>query len=252
VVREVVGPGPVPHLLHPEWAERFPWLLQGTTLRAEPEFDLRLFGDLPSGAVLGRLELLQEAMGVEGMVHARQIHGRRIHLHDHAHDGVRLAAPADGHLTRVPGLLLLVGAADCTPVSLVHSGARVVALLHAGWRGVAEGILEAALDAARDRFGLEPDGFSLHLGPAICGGCYEVGPEVHRALGLPDPGGAALLDLRSVLAGRARSLGIAAERITHSAHCTRCGPAPLYSHRAGQQGRQMGFLGIRSGSEGGA
>jgi copper oxidase (laccase) domain-containing protein len=59
------------------------------------------------------------------------------------------------------------------------------------------------------------------------------------------------VDLRSVLAGRALSLGIAAERITCSVHCTRCGPAPLYSHRAGQQGRQMGFLGIRSRTEGG-
>src|SRR5690606_18360795 len=101
----------------------------------------------------------------------------------------------DGHATRAPGLLLAVSVADCVPVSLVDPERRAVALLHAGWRGAAAGILERGLEVLAERLLARPEDLHVHLGPAICGGCYEVGPEVHRALGLPEPPAPAPVDL---------------------------------------------------------
>ncbi len=247
VILESPAPLAIPAVHHDGWAGEFPWLVQGTTTRGggpEP-FDLRLFGPAPSGEVQARWEALSGALDMQGVVHARQVHGRRVHLHGDPHDGVRLASPADGHATRARGLLLTVGTADCVPVFLVEPAVRWVAMIHAGWRGVAAGILEAAVDLFVRRVGVSPEGLHLHLGPAICGACYEVGPEVHGALGLPVPGGPTPVDLRAVLARRALGAGVRGARITRSGQCTKCGPAPFFSHRGGDAGRQVGFIGVR-------
>ena len=84
-----------------------------------------------------------------------------------------------------------------------------------------------------------------HLGPAICGACYEVGPEVCDALGLPKQSGPTPVDVRALLVSRARSLGMQECRITVSEHCTLCGTAGLFSHRGGRSERQAALLGIR-------
>jgi copper oxidase (laccase) domain-containing protein len=118
-------------------------------------------------------------------------------------------------------------------------------MVHAGWRGAAAGILERTVTVMGERFGTAPDALALHLGPSICGTCYEVGPEVHEALGEPVPTEPTPVDLPANLARRARSLGIPEAEITRSTCCTLCGPADLFSHRGGDAGRQIGFLGIR-------
>lgn len=238
----------VPHLIHPGWAESFPWLAQGTTTRGEgdPPFDLRLDGEGRVSDVLPRWESLPSALGCSAVVHARQVHGAGVLGHEPLPPGFhRSDGTADGHATRVPGLLLAVTVADCVPVFLVDEGGRGVALLHAGWRGVAAGILQAGVAALRDRYGIDPGDLHLHLGPAISRACYEVGPEVFGALGEDIPPGPALLDLREVLARRAVSLGIPADHITRSGHCTLRGPGDFFSHRGGDQGRQVAFLGLR-------
>jgi polyphenol oxidase len=131
----------------------------------------------------------------------------------------------------------------------VAPGRPAVALLHAGWRGVAGGILEEGLGVLKDRFGVEPGQLHAHLGPAISGDRYEVGPEVHRALGLPDPGEPGLLDLRGAAAERLAEGGVPRERIGVSTRCSLEDPL-FFSHRGGDDGRQVAFLGIRAGMEG--
>jgi copper oxidase (laccase) domain-containing protein len=121
----------------------------------------------------------------------------------------------------------------------------VVGLLHAGWRGTTIGVLERGVDLITEEFGTLPDDLHLHLGPAICGECYEVGAEVHLALGFPDPGEASPVDLRAYLALRAVEVGIAEARMTQSSWCTLCDGSPFFSHRRGDSARQVGFLGIR-------
>lgn len=252
VILESPAPGELPSVLHGGWASAFPWLVQGTTTRGsgdrgpgDPPFDLRLFGAAPGGEVLSRWRALSDTLGMRGVVHAPQVHGSRIHLHGEPHDGLRLASPADGHATRAVGLLLTVGTADCVPVFLVEPGVRWVAMIHAGWRGTAAGILDAAVELFRRRVGASPAGLHLHLGPSICGRCYEVGPEVHGALGLPEPEGPTPVDLRGVLAHRGAAAGVPPSQITRSGHCTRCGPPDFFSHRRGDTGRQVGFMGVR-------
>ena len=131
------------------------------------------------------------------------------------------------------------------PVFVVEPRRRAVALLHAGWRGAAAGILELGLEVLGERLGSRAEDLLVHLGPAICGSCYEVGPEVFRGLGLPEPGAPAPVDLRAALAHRAVAAGVAAGSISVSAHCTLCGDAGLFSHRRGDRARQVGYLGVR-------
>lgn len=250
VLSEVRAPGEVPLWVHPEWAERFPWLVQGTTGSGEEgePFDLGLAGGQPVGAVLDRWRRLAAATGMAAAVHARQVHGAEVWVHDGAGaPGILVMDGVDGHLTGRAGLLLSVGVADCIPVSVVAPGPRAVALLHAGWRGTAGGIVERGVAELAGRFGAAPHETWLHCGPAICGRCYEVGPEVHAAVH-PDrdpPGSNTPIDLRAAVAERALAAGLPAEQVTVSGHCTRCGIPAFFSHRAGSPGRQMGVLGIR-------
>ena len=151
--------------------------------------------------------------------------------------------PCDGHATAAAGLMLAVTVADCVPAFLVAPAQRAIAVLHAGWRGAAAGVLEAGLEALAG-VGAAPGDLFLHLGPSICGRCYEVGPEVFTALGLPAPDRPRPLDLRSALAHRAVTLGISPRRVSVSRHCTRCTDSGLFSHRGGDVQRQVGFLAV--------
>jgi YfiH family protein len=226
-----------------------PWLAQGTPSRDEDgaAFDMGLFGATAVGEAVGRWATLREATRCPRAVHSRQVHGATIAPHDRRGPGLFIGEGHDGHATSTPGLLLTVSIADCVPAFLVDPGRRALALVHAGWRGVAAGVLEAGIRA------LEVDGsragdLIVHLGPAICGRCYEVGPVVFEALGEPAPAAPAPIDLRAVLAGRAVAAGVPAESVTVSTHCTRCergGRRRFHSHRAGEWARQIAFLGIR-------
>ncbi len=235
-------------LVHAGWASSFPWLVQGTTVRgrAEDPFDLGLFsGASPEARVRERWEELRSLTGMRRVVHARQVHGRAVRSHDAGGSGLDLAEPCDGHVTDRPDVLLAVTTADCVPVFVVDPPRRAIGLVHAGWRGAAAGILEEAVAAMGRGFASAPSALHVHFGPAICGRCYEVGPEVFEALGRPVPDRPSPLDLRAVLAARASTLGVPATQLSVSAHCTRCTGSDLFSHRAGDGQRQAGFLGVR-------
>ena len=151
----------------------------------------------------------------------------------------RLLPQVDGHLTAEPNLALLVLVADCYPVAL-SDGAQV-AMLHCGWRPLAGGILERAIE----RFQGEPE---AAVGPGVGGCCYEVGPEVLEAFA--DLEGVATgrkLDLRAVISRKLAAAGVS--KVEHLDHCTSCRPDLYFSHRrdGGVTGRQAGLV-IRDGS----
>ena len=146
-VAEVATPG-LPALSHPVWTHRHPWLVQGTTTRGPTvrPFDLGLFSDgSPPSVVMEGWERLRQWAGVDRVVHGRQVHEAAIRFHGGGVPGLHLTEPCDGHATSAPGLLLAVTIADCVPVFLVEPAERAVVLLHAGWRGVAAGILEGGI-----------------------------------------------------------------------------------------------------------
>ena len=133
---------------------------------------------------------------------------------------------------------MAVTIADCVPVFLAHpSGAT--GLLHSGWRGTASRIVERAIDLFESH-GMAGRELTLHLGPAICGDCYEVSPDVLERLTARTVDRPATVDLRGLIADHARLRGV--RRITISDRCTRCNNDRFYSHRAGDGGRQLGVL----------
>ncbi|MEO5509225.1 MAG: polyphenol oxidase family protein [Longimicrobiales bacterium] len=243
VVREMVD-AHAGLYVHPDWRTTMPWLAQGTTGRADGSVDMSWFGETPVGELQRRWREVRDATACATSIHAKQVHGAAVLWHEAYPPGALIAFEADGHATSVAGLLLTVSVADCVPVLMVDPALRVVAALHAGWRGVAAGMLEAGIASLASHAGCAAADLLVHFGPAICGDCYEVGPEVAVALGRGDPGAKVLLDVRGVLTDRAHAAGIAPDAITVSAWCTRCGDSPFFSHRAGDAERQMSVIGM--------
>lgn len=241
----VACPARVPFFEHPIWRERFPWLVQGVTGAGDsPPFDLALFGEGRPRDVLRRWRALGRTTGAIRVVCGQQVHGVAMRLHSEGPAGLYVSAGTDGHATRVPGVLLTVSVADCVPISLVAPERRAVALLHGGWRGIAAGIAERGIALLCKQLDARVNELHAHLGPAICGACYEVGPEVHRSLRLPEPAGRESIDLRAIIAGRMRRAGIQGAHLTASTYCTRCNGDSFFSHRGGCTERQVTVLGI--------
>ncbi|HEX2208212.1 MAG TPA: polyphenol oxidase family protein, partial [Longimicrobium sp.] len=205
-------------------------------------------GAQPVGRALDRWRALLAATAMQTAVHARQVHAADIWIHrETGSPGILVMDGFDGHVTDRDCVLLSVGVADCAPVSIVDPEMRVLALVHAGWRGTAAGIVERAINRIVDSWQSAPERLWLHAGPAICGGCYEVGPEVHAAVNphLPVPSTNTPIDVRAAIAERVLGLGLPAEQVSVSAHCTLCGTPDFFSHRGGSRARQMGILGLR-------
>jgi YfiH family protein len=152
----------------------------------------------------------------------------------YADPGGKLLPRVDGHLTVEPNLGLLVLVADCYPVAL-SDGVRT-AMLHCGWRPLAGGIIERAIE----RFDASPE---VAVGPGIGGCCYEVGPEVLEAFAdLDGVASGRMLDLRAVIARKLAAAGVT--RVQHLDQCTSCRPDLYFSHRrdGGITGRQAGLV----------
>ena len=169
---------------------------------------------------------------LDAVLQGRQVHGARVERRADARGAV---AESDGQATAERGLAALVLTADCLPVALVAP--QAVAMLHAGWRGLAAGVLEEGVDALRE---LGADGaIEAAIGPGAGGCCYEVGPEVHAALGHEPARGP--VDLKAIARERLTAAGVAT--VHDSGLCTICSPPELFfSHRrdGGVTGRQAG------------
>jgi YfiH family protein len=180
----------------------------------------------------------------------RQVHGARVlDVEEVAPDD---RPEADGLVTRPGAARVGVWTADCVPVHLVAERARIAAAVHAGWRGTAAGVVDAAIAMLRERFGVEPSGIEAALGPAIGGCCYEIGDDVREAFrsryglagttGFIERAGKSYLDLRIFLVARLSALGVAHVEMTGP--CTGCRTDLLYSYRKeGKTGRQLSAIG---------
>ena len=209
-----------------------------TTTRSAGTFSLS--STEPVNEVMGRWTALQNELHdvARRLVSIRQVHGDRVIVHTGGWEGWLRSGEADGHIASERGTALTVGIADCVPVFIAHASG-VVGLLHSGWRGTAAGITAKAIDAL-ERYGIDATELGIHLGPAICGRCYEVSAEVREQLtGQPvtRPGN---VDLRSLIAEQASSAGV--RRLTVDPSCTRCDNDRFFSHRAGDAGRQLAVI----------
>ena len=192
---------------------------------------------------------LFESVGfsLDHVAFAGQVHGAEVVEVKEA----GLYRECDGLVTRQPGRLLCISAADCDAVLLADAEARVVGACHAGWRGAAARIVVRAVEAMQ-RLGAEPARLRAYVSPCISAENFEVGPEVaaqfDAAFVRRWPGKARPhVDLKAAVAAQLAEAGLAPERVEISPHCTMAQTDTFFSHRAEKtrSGRMLGFVGMR-------
>lgn len=172
----------------------------------------------------------------------KQVHGARVvQAHQAAGEPEADAAVAHG-----PGAVCVVKAADCLPVLLADEAGTVVGAAHAGWRGLAAGVLEHTVAA----LGVPGAGLLAWLGPAISREAFEVGGEVREAFVAAEPADAAAFtpnargrwqaDLYALARARLHRLGV--RRIAGGGECTFRDAGRFYSHRRDPRGGRMATL----------
>lgn len=173
----------------------------------------------------------------------KQVHGVRVIDGDEARAGTE----ADAAFTRSAGCVLVVLTADCLPVFLCDDAGTVVGIAHAGWRGLAAGVIESAVSA----MGVNPERLLAYIGPGIGADAYEVGPEVREAFMAAGadaalafracPGGKFLADLALLARERLRRIGVA--QVHCGGHCTYADGKNFFSFRRdGATGRMASLI----------
>lgn len=175
----------------------------------------------------------------------RQEHTTNI-LQDSGSRQQRLNQAFDGHFTRQTRVVCTVMTADCLPVFICDQKGTEIALVHAGWRGLADGIVEDALKL----FSVPNEELLVHCGPAISQQNFEIGQDVKKLLGgsdefylvQPDKPGHFLADLAGLLGERMATKSVT---FTQSGHCTYAESDRFYSYRRdGVTGRIVSLLWI--------
>jgi YfiH family protein len=193
--------------------------------------NLGLLTEDDPAAVTENRRRVTDGLGV-ALLQGRQVHGTTVMRAGRPH---AVPPESDGQATAAAGVAPIVLTADCLPVAIAAPGA--IAMVHAGWRGLAGGVLEAGVRA------LAAGGGPIHaaIGPGAGGCCYEVGADVAARF----PGWALdgrLLDLKAVATSRLRDAGVA--EVVDVGRCTMCEPDVFFSHRGsgGITGRQGGLI----------
>jgi YfiH family protein len=216
----------------------------------------RHVGDVPAAVAENRRRLAIEAGLPAEPAWLNQVHGISVADLDVAGDTepvepVEPAGPADAAFSRQPGRVCAILTADCLPILLTADTWGLVAAAHAGWRGLAAGVIEAAVKALK----VPPATLVAWLGPAIGPRHFEVGAEVREALLIGDPGAAAaftanecgryMADLVALARRRLAALGVA--RIYGGGECTFAAADRYFSHRRdGETGRQATLIWLES------
>jgi polyphenol oxidase len=180
-------------------------------------------------------ERLREQIEVSSLARVYQVHGTTLVRAENGsteHLSQQELPHADGQLSTVPGLGLMVLTADCLPVAIGREGA--VAMVHAGWRGLAAGILETAV-LALDAIDGSSETVAV-IGPGAGACCYEVGPEVHEAFGEHDHE-SGKMDLRRI--ARERLLAAGVDRVEARGGCTICDQRYFSYRREGKRAGRM-------------
>ncbi len=216
-------------------------------------------GDDPAHVAANRARFAS-ALGARP-VWLRQVHGTTVLRLDRNSPGADLP-PADGAWTSDIGVACTVLVADCLPVLLVARDGSAVAAAHAGWRGLAAGVLESTLQALERGADVAAKDLLVWLGPCIGPRAFEVGADVLAGFGRspedaepaefayrPRADGSArwLADLPALAAARLQAAGVPAASISGSGRCTVAEPSDFFSFRRdGLSGRLAAAIWRRS------
>ncbi len=210
-------------------------------------------GDAPTAVAENRRRLRSAARLPAEPTWLSQVHGARVVDLD-ALEEAEKPPEADAALTRRPGRVCAILAADCLPVLLAADSGAAVAAAHAGWRGLAGGVIEAAVRA----LAVAPESLLAWLGPAIGPRHFEVGGEVRDLMLAEDPEASAsftpnargrfLADLPALTRRRLARLGV--QRIYGGGECTFSRTDKYFSHRHdGTTGRQATLIWLENAPE---
>jgi YfiH family protein len=220
----------------------------GFSTRPDGNVSLSL-GDDPAAVHRTRAAILASA-GLGGLPVAtvRQVHGAHCVTVDPSYLQ-REPYEADGMVTAAPRIVLMIGVADCVPIVLTDPFAGCVGVLHAGWRGLHAGIVEAGIGALA-ALGGDPGRIQAWLGPSICPNCYPVGQHTRALVTRRYPQAAAMtpagdgsLDLIAASMEALRNAGVHKSDIVEE--CTLENPARWFSRRRdGRSGVQAALVAI--------
>jgi purine-nucleoside/S-methyl-5'-thioadenosine phosphorylase / adenosine deaminase len=245
----------MPDIIEPEWPA--PGKVRAAfTLRtggvSQPPFDAcnvaAHVGDDPRAVVENRARLRARAGLPAEPLWLEQVHGTRVVALDGPVPPLS-PGPADAAVTRTAGRICAIQVADCLPVLLAAADGSAVGAAHAGWRGLAGGVLEATVRA----IGTPPGELLAWLGPAIGQTHFEVGEEVRAAFLATDAGAAAAFasnpkgrwqcDLYALARRRLAALGVAS--VHGGGWCTYADPGRFFSYRRdGRCGRMAALVWI--------
>jgi len=218
---------------------------------SRPPYDtlnLGLFTDDDPAAVSENRDLLATRIGIarERTLQGRQVHGAHVCRVRELPDPAAGLEDADGQATAIEDVAVVVLTADCLPVALV--AAEAVAIVHAGWRGLASGVLAEGVAALRE-LGAAGE-IRAAIGPGAGPCCYETGPQVHAAFERHGPGARRgdNADLKFVARRQLEHAGV--DELHDVGLCTLCAPDAqraaglFFSHRrdGGLTGRQAGVV----------
>ena len=207
--------------------------------RAEGDLG-RTSGEAPDAVLANRAALLERCAVVSISV-PQQVHGSAIATVARASGYTVGGASADGIVTTAPGAAVAIHAADCLPIAIAGDGG--VAVVHAGWRGLAAGVVGEGIRTLRELGVGGP--LEAAIGPGARGCCYEAGPEVHAAFAAFDASDGPRVSLATVAQAQLEQAGVSAVDV---GVCTLCAPAGAYfSHRRDgpATGRQAGVAWLR-------
>lgn len=214
-----------------------------------------------AGSQLSRnLAAIAPVLGVEPALIccARQVHGSRIRCIDEPVDEnsavhCRDCEECDALITDLPGIVLLIRVADCVPILLYDPVRRVVAVVHAGWKGTVADIAGATIARMVGKYGCRPSDVLAGIGPAIGACCFNVKEDVAEQFrsvpGLRDcvriEPDATRVDLPQANRAALLRRGLLAQNVEMSGYCTACRLDIFFSHR-GEQGK-TGRFGLFAG-----
>jgi len=213
--------------------------------------------------VAANRELVRQALGLDYLAFAIQLHGKAVVRVDAPPRGDQAAGEADAMITDRPGIGLVCQTADCTPILLFDPKRRAVAAIHSGWRSTVLDIVGETVAAMQREYGTDPVDLIAAIGPSISPANYRVGPEVVASfeavfadtagiLSPLDEDGGAQLDVGEACRRQLIVAGIPASQIERSPLCTYAEETRLFSarrsHHRGQSGvfgGQAGIIGLR-------
>ena len=168
------------------------------------------------------------------LITAEQVHDKKIAVVNGGSKGQRISL-CDGLITQEADLPLGIFTADCMPIFFGSRKKKLAGIIHAGWKGLLNGIVEDAVSVLRNRFQADPGDIVVSIGPHIQKCCYKVSEDIKRLFGVVSL--ETTLDLSGIAVKKLSQLGV--KEISVNPHCSCCEPELFFSYRRGDAENRM-------------